>query len=279
MPKITMIAAVGPAGELGYKGELIYKSNDDLRFFCKETKRIGAVLMGRKTWESLPPARRPLKDRVCYVLTRYAGTADRIRDAGGTPIYMSPNQFNLGPASEWTAELLQQHPGIGSHDELAVIGGAEIYRMFLPSAARILLTEYTEPAVNVDTWWRDWPLPPDRWWRTEVGTVRSANRTERLATIYEYEPKVVQAEPPKPPTRLLPPEIRIEVTEGGFRMAPEKTVVFATVRFCGQVFALNERIVIEVPAGFKEEAWSQLIHNAVRTAALKHLDITYDVTI
>ena len=66
-----MILAMDEGNLIGNEGDLPWRLSSDLRRFKKLTKGGGynAVVMGRKTWESIPKERRPLKDRLNVILT------------------------------------------------------------------------------------------------------------------------------------------------------------------------------------------------------------------
>lgn len=66
--KTTLIFARGSNGAFGHKGGLCFKSKDDMEHFKAKT-RGGAIVMGRKTWESLPAGNRPLPGRLNIVIT------------------------------------------------------------------------------------------------------------------------------------------------------------------------------------------------------------------
>jgi dihydrofolate reductase len=118
--RLTLIAAVARNGVIGNANRLLWRLPEDMQFFKQAT--LGhAVIMGRKTWQSLPERFRPLPGRRNIVVTRNAGF-----DAPGAECADS-----LGAA-------LQRVPG---DDEVFVIGGAELYAQALPRAQRLLLTE------------------------------------------------------------------------------------------------------------------------------------------
>ena len=66
-PKLCLIVARAKNGVIGAKGDLPWRLRDDLVHF-KETTRGAPVIMGRRTWESLP--RRPLPGRANLVVSR-----------------------------------------------------------------------------------------------------------------------------------------------------------------------------------------------------------------
>lgn len=124
VPKICLVAARGRNGVIGADGDLPWRLSSDLKLF-KETTRGKPVIMGRKTWESLP--RRPLPGRLNIVVTRQAGyAADDAMVVG-----------DLGDAlSAAFARANEDRVG-----EVCIIGGAQIYAATLGLADRLYLTE------------------------------------------------------------------------------------------------------------------------------------------
>ena len=110
---ITLILAAAENGVIGDKGAIPWRISDDLKRF-KALTMGKPVIMGRKTWDSLP--RRPLPGRRNIVVTR-----DEHWRAEGAE--------NMG---------LEQALGVA---DAFVIGGAEIYRAALARADRIELTQ------------------------------------------------------------------------------------------------------------------------------------------
>lgn len=115
-PEVVLIVARADNGVIGVDGKLPWHLPADLRRFKQLT--LGApMIMGRKTFDSLPGL---LPDRRHIVLTR---NADWAEDGAETA------------ASVDDAMRLANAPHV------SVIGGAEIYRLFLPRADRIEVTE------------------------------------------------------------------------------------------------------------------------------------------
>lgn len=132
---ITMIAAMARNRTIGIDNKLPWRIPDDMAFF-KRTTTGTTVVMGRKTLQSFGG---PLKNRRNVVLTR---TADF--QVEGCEVVHS------------VEEALETLRG----EDLMVIGGEQIYRLFLPYADRLLLTEIEEefdgdthfPAFSSDEW-------------------------------------------------------------------------------------------------------------------------------
>ena len=120
---ISLIAAVAKNHAIGKDGQLLWHLPEDMRYF-RETTRGKPVIMGRKTWESLPDSFRPLPGRKNIVISR-----NPLYDAAGATLVGS-----LEDAIRQTEE----------NEEVFVIGGADIYRQALPLAHRLYLTEVAQ---------------------------------------------------------------------------------------------------------------------------------------
>lgn len=132
--KLALIAARDRKGVIGRDGQLPWRLADDLAFFKQATLNC-PVLMGRKTWESLP--RRPLPARTNIVLSRdwtYAAPGARVYSAFATALNAA---LAIAARSE-------------SHWAF-VIGGASLYETALPRADRLLLTE-VDADIKGDTY-------------------------------------------------------------------------------------------------------------------------------
>lgn len=144
--EIDMILACGTDGSIGIDGGLIWRIPEDLRHFRALTTGH-PVVMGRKTWESLP--RRPLHGRLNIVMTR-----DSSYDAPGAVVVSSPE--------EALAAAERGIPGSAPF----VIGGEQVYRIFLPLADRIHVTAVEAVCPEADAR-LPWPLPAGEWVETE----------------------------------------------------------------------------------------------------------------
>jgi len=125
--KVALIAAVARNGVIGHDNDLLWKLPEDMAFF-KRTTFGNPVIMGRKTWESIPPRFRPLAGRTNIVVTRQPGWhADGAQVAHG-----------FEEALEMALESISANPhGLRAF----VIGGAELYALALPHADELVLTE------------------------------------------------------------------------------------------------------------------------------------------
>jgi dihydrofolate reductase len=124
---LTMVVASTPAGVIGSDGAMPWRLGTDLVRFKKMTMG-GTLVMGRKTFDSIG---RPLPGRHTIVLTR-----QRDWSHPGVRVVQSPQQ------------ALREIEQIGAAGY--IVGGAEIYRLFLPSVDQIWLTVVWS-SVNGDT--------------------------------------------------------------------------------------------------------------------------------
>lgn len=144
MEKI-IIAAVSENGVIGKNGDIPWHLPEDLKHF-KEKTMGNPVLMGRKTFQSLPEDYRPLPGRKNIVLTK--------------------SDFEPENKDVETAEDLEKGFEIASQhgEHVFVIGGASVYREALETADKMVLTE-VKREVDGDTFFPDWKQ--DEWREVE----------------------------------------------------------------------------------------------------------------
>jgi dihydrofolate reductase len=133
-PFISLIAAVPRNGAIGRAGGLLWREPEDQKHFRRVTMGC-PVIMGRKTWDSLPARFRPLPGRRNVVITRQADWHAEGADAASS----------LAAA----LALLQAAP------KVFVIGGAELYALALPHADELVLTEI-DAELDGDTFFPSW---------------------------------------------------------------------------------------------------------------------------
>ena len=123
---VNMILAMGRDGAIGKEGDLIWHLPADLKHFKAVT--LGhPVIMGRKTWESLP--KKPLPGRRNIILTRQK------RDINGAEV----------------ANSIEEALRMCSDEIPFIIGGAEVYNSFLPYTDNIYITEIDAECKEADT--------------------------------------------------------------------------------------------------------------------------------
>lgn len=145
LPILALVAARGRNGVIGRDGELPWRLKSDLALF-KATTLGKPVIMGRKTWDSLP--RKPLPGRLNLVLSR-----------DGT---FEPKGAVACEHFDEALEIAREQAREDGADEVCVIGGRALFDLALPRAKRLYLTEVeAEPEgdigfPNVDeTRWRE----------------------------------------------------------------------------------------------------------------------------
>lgn len=142
----SIIAAADKKFGIGIHNEMPWHLKGDLKYFSDVTSRaaagkINAVIMGRRTWESLPAKHRPLKGRLNVVLSR-----------GGYVLVEGKGNMELTETSEdtmvpWTCgsleEALRKLKNNERIDKIFVIGGANLFTQAIlqPDCEKIYLTE------------------------------------------------------------------------------------------------------------------------------------------
>lgn len=135
---LSLIVARGRDGAIGKDGTIPWRAPEDLAFFQRETMG-GAVIMGRRTWHSLPV--RPLKTRLNIVVSGMV-----IDDA---PLVCRDLGAALAAARA------------AGHSRIYGIGGVQIYGGLLPLADRLLITEVDVAVPDADTHFP--AVDPDDW--------------------------------------------------------------------------------------------------------------------
>lgn len=137
--KLAMVVAMDRNRLIGTGGTLPWRLPDDMQWFVQQTMDK-PVIMGRKTYESIPVKFRPLKGRHNIVLTR-----DRGYEAPGATVVHS---------------LEAALAAAGDVEEIIIGGGANLYTQLLPQTTRLYLT-LVEAELAGDTYfpeieWSTW---------------------------------------------------------------------------------------------------------------------------
>lgn len=128
---LSLIVARATNGAIGKDGDIPWSVPEDLKFFQRETLG-GAVIMGRRTWESLPV--KPLARRMNIVVSRDESLADHV-------------------CASVEAALEMAHAA--GYARVYGIGGEGIYRAMLPLADRLLVTEVDVSVPDADAFFPD----------------------------------------------------------------------------------------------------------------------------
>ena len=134
---ISIIVAIAQNGAIGYKGGLIYHLSADLRRF-KELTTGNTIIMGRKTFESLPKGALPNRRNI--VLTHQKGT-----------------EF---PGAEVYSSLDEALSHCSSNDKVYIIGGAQVYTQALGMADELEITLVYDTPAQADTFFPEFGSDP-----------------------------------------------------------------------------------------------------------------------
>lgn len=160
---ISAIVAVDANWGIGYNGQLLEHISDDLKRF-KELTSNNTVVMGRKTWESLP--NRPLPNRFNIVLT---STPSQMEQTVNT-VFLTMDDFLMS--------LDNLEKSMSKYDkEVFIIGGGQIYHDLLPFYDRVYVTKIYKSHEDVDTYFPI--LDNDNHWRmvSASGMITDGNLT------------------------------------------------------------------------------------------------------
>lgn len=140
---LNIIVAVGAGNRvIGSNSNLPWeKIPRDMEHF-RDTTMGHPVVMGRKTWDSLPEAYKPLPGRENIVLTR------------------NPSLVKISKGSVIIHENIDIILEIAKTEDVFVIGGAEIYKLFMPYAEHIYIT-FVYGNFKGDTYFP--PIQQDKW--------------------------------------------------------------------------------------------------------------------
>lgn len=130
---ISAIVAMDENNGIGFNGQLLEKIPEDLRKF-KFLTQEKIVVMGRKTWESLP--KKPLPNRLNIIISNKIKIMDT---------------FTISMSIEEIKSRLE-YASKDQDEEWFIIGGGQIYNELLPFCDRIYITKIYKKYENVDTY-------------------------------------------------------------------------------------------------------------------------------
>ena len=150
--QITAIVCADTNYGIGYQNQLLISIPDDLKHFSRLTSG-GTVIMGRKTYESLPKA--PLPKRINLVITRNNPSGNPSESLEKAPTYVS-----MESVKDWLIAKREEKV----EEKIAVIGGEQIYKELVPYCDYVLITKVFKKFENVDAYFpnfdfvEDWEL-------------------------------------------------------------------------------------------------------------------------
>lgn len=177
-PKINLIVAVCENMGIGVNGGLPWKLKSELAHFArltKETREEGKknmVIMGRRTWESIPDKFRPLPGRVNMILS------SKMSSNG------VPENVLVCSSFESAIKEVQKQPLADQIETVWVIGGSSVYQLALASefCHRVYLTKINK-VFDCDTF-----LPPvdEKIFQRVNDSAVPQDLQEENGTTYEY---------------------------------------------------------------------------------------------
>ena len=153
---ISAIVAVDNNWGIGFNGDLLEHIPEDLEYF-KQLTTGNIIIMGRKTWESLP--KKPLPKRRNLVITSNPDNYD------------NTNEVNFFTLSQIKVSLLKDKD---KNLNFFVIGGGQIYKELLPICDRVYITKIFKDHANVDTYFPNIELM-DNWSCIEQSEIKQYN--------------------------------------------------------------------------------------------------------
>lgn len=138
---ISAIVAVDEDWGIGFNGELLEKIPEDMKYF-KELTTGNTVVMGRKTWDSLPI--KPLPNRGNFIISRE------------TPLLMENKAIRMN------LDMIKDTMEANKDENYFIIGGGQIYKELLPFCDRVYVTKIFKSHENVDTYFPNLD-EPEKW--------------------------------------------------------------------------------------------------------------------
>ena len=157
MSKLSIIVAVAENRAIGYENKLLYWLPNDLKRF-KSLTTGHTIIMGRKTFESLPKGALPNRRNI--VLSR------KMKDF---------------PGAEHFSSLQEAIAHCQTEEEVFVIGGASVYQEALPLANQLFVTHIEDTPANADAYFPE--ITSNEW---EITSEEEHVKDEKHAFNYRY---------------------------------------------------------------------------------------------
>lgn len=148
---VCIVAALLPGFGIGCKGGLPWRLSKEMKYFRQVTSgtfdksKKNAVIMGRKTWESIPPKFRPLPNRVNVVISRsFTSTLTRKTMDQEGKAYYEINDLK-GAINELRNTMSEEL------ERIYIIGGGQIYSQSLDVSDKLLITKLEIESEELET--------------------------------------------------------------------------------------------------------------------------------
>ncbi|MFV0345498.1 MAG: dihydrofolate reductase [Bacteroidales bacterium] len=158
-PEIIMICAVDSNMGIGKDNDMLFYISEDLKRF-KQLTSGHSIVMGRKCWESLP--KHPLPKRENIVMT----TNPSYKCEGGI----------LANSVEQVLDICK------NAEKVFIIGGAQIYKLFMPYASKLLITEIDDSSKKADVFFPD----------IDMNIWKTADKSETNADINQVKYRYIE---------------------------------------------------------------------------------------
>lgn len=158
---ISIICALADNNAIGYNNDLLYHLREDLRRF-KALTTGHTVIMGRRTFESLPKGALPNRRN----------------------IVLTSNPSNSWPGTEVFANLHDALEACKEDEEVFIIGGASVYKAAFPIADRLCLTHVHATPEHADVYFPE--FDPSQWECTFREEHEADERNEKPFTFADY---------------------------------------------------------------------------------------------
>ena len=180
MKCFSIIAAISDSTSgIGMNGKIPWNINGDMTFFKNITSescenKSNAVIMGRKTWESLPKKYRPLHNRINIVISR---------DTFAKEKYDIPDSVTLMKSLHLALESLSYNINI---DKIFVIGGESLYEEAIKShlCSKLYITQVFCDNLSFDTYF---PIVPKCFKLYKMSDIEVENDIKYRFTWYDNE--------------------------------------------------------------------------------------------
>lgn len=162
---VSAIVCVDENFGIGYNNELLFHIKEDLELF-KELTTGNIIIMGRKTYDSLP--KKPLPNRINMVITNNPKEREEL-----------VKYLTLDEVKWW----LDRYAPTTSN-KIFIIGGESIYKELLPYCECIYVTKVYKEAENVDTYFPNIDEMPE-WELIGISQIRKDGDTEYQFGVYD----------------------------------------------------------------------------------------------
>lgn len=197
---IAAVVCVDNNYGIGSKNNLLAHIPEDMKMF-KEITTGGAVVVGRKTYDSLP--KKPLPDRTNIVVTSKVKRKPKNKKDGTI-------HSNMNYIKAWLIhpEVVNENCGI------YVIGGGMIYKELLPLCERVYITKVLHSYEDVDTYFPNIDEMPE-WEMTSCSEIKEYNGIQYQFCIYDrVDYEILSATTPDNPENKLDMVVTVRAFNG-----------------------------------------------------------------